>query len=382
MPIHTDVSKKQRRPEELPFRHQLFIAGRNYTKELQNATISFTSDIGGSGVEFTTKDLNLEEYEDYRMRIHLGYGEDDLDEPYFIGRVANPKDSDTSNLSTAQGFGPFKVMMDQDIETGQSFQGQTLEKVIMDLAYHSEHDYGDIEVIGGRRYTIPHGEFFAFDQTAGDVISTLIEQAEFVAADQPGGKRVVMPRPRPGVNTGYSSGLYTPDNYLSFSLNPKHETSYYSVIVYRMGEAGEEKPVVFAEKFIQNKSGKSPPRWRRFKVSDFPGDNNEAADVAAELALDLSAKERSFTMTCFFNRNLLMYSGFRAVRVRKLPDGRRERRVYSCTIDSGITVTVAPGSMGIMEVSGSCYELTALYEIIDDRTEPPAMDTRHVVYRT
>lgn len=183
MATFTEIAKRHDRGPEDSLQHELVIAGRNMSTELISATVTYSADIGGSGVEFEALS-ELEDYEDERMRLSLGYGDKMV--PFFSGKLTNARDSERSGISTAQGFGPFRLMAEADIGTSETFLGRTLENVVMDLSRRAGHDGGEIDIRSGGTFRVPAGEQFLFDTKCLDVLNTLLEKAEFIAADLPG----------------------------------------------------------------------------------------------------------------------------------------------------------------------------------------------------
>lgn len=360
-PTFTKIAQRADRGPEESLSHELWISGRNYSESLISATVTYTTDVGGSGLEFSAM-TDLEDFEDERMRLELGYGDKKV--PYFTGKLTNAKDGEKSGIATAQGFGPFRLMAENDIGRSETFTNRTLENVVMDLSRRAGHGGGEIEIRGGRSYRVPPGEQFLFDTKCLDVMNTLLEKAEFVASDLPGGKRLVMPKPKPGANTGFDA-LYTPDNYTALTVDPTHAVTYHSVVVYRMGE--NNTPVVYAERDCV----KTAPKGRRYIVSDFPGTQTEAEQKAYELAILLRAGERTFSMTTFFNPDINLWDGFKAVRLKK-KQGKWWRYVYNCQVDSSISMSYAPGS-NMMELQGSCYEIKSQRAPVSDDPLSPAV---------
>lgn len=347
----TDISKMPDRDASLAANHKLTIAGENWSSSLISARVTYTTDVGGSGLELEVMG-SLEEYQDAPIRFSLGYG-DRLVE-YFVGRIYMPRDDDIQNKATATAFGPFRIMADQQLGTNETFVGRSLEWVIMELSRRAEHAPGEIVVINGRKYNVLPGESFAFDSQMSDVVNTICEKAEFVGIDQIGGRRVFMPRPRPGSNAQYKT-TYTPGDYIAFSIDPKDEMSYFKVLVYRNGVGAT--PAVKAERRIDNTGRFQPPKNRWYVVSDFAGTQDEAKEECYRLAVNLREKEKSFSMDMFFNPDLHLYDGFRSVRTKFNNDDKQATKTYSCTIDDSISVDYSPGTPAIMTVSGSCYEI-------------------------
>lgn len=357
----TQLAQKKDRSSEESSRHKLTVAGKDMTHRLIDASITYTSDIGGSGSELTVLG-SLTQYRDAPIALHVGYGEHMV--PYFVGRLQTPKSDELLQTSTAAAYGPFKLMSDQVLGSDEDFQGKTLEWVIMELAWRAGHSAGEIEVRGGRRYRVPAGEPFSFDQTMNDVLGTLLDKANFVAYDHPGGKRIFRPRPTPGTIRP-PRARYNPDHYISMSVDPTNEFSYSKVVVYRRSETGTGYSV-YAERDINPPGRYNPPKRRWYVVSDFPGTGPEAATEAYNLAMSMREGEYTFTMSALANPELRLYDTFRATKARRLDNGDIQMQTFLCSIDNSIEIGISPGEM-TMQVSGTCYEL--VHKRVEQREE-------------
>ncbi len=352
----TKIAQDLERPPELPITHELWIGGEDRSNKLISSTTTYTTDVGGSGFEFNYLG-DLEKHEDDPITFKVGYGDNLV--PYFVGKIVSAKDDDESGKATAQGFGPFRLMAESNIGTNESFQGQTINNIAFDLSNRCELTPKNMVVLNGRSYVLPARELFTWDTKCLDVLNTVMEDADFVASDLPGGRRIVMPRPRPGVTKGFVAS-YDPDSYMELAIDPLHTTTYHDVVVYRNGDNNE--PVVFASRVCNDKA----PKNRDYVVSDFPGTQQEAEDKAFALAEAMRAGEREFSMTTFFNPELLLWEGFRCIK-RKRVDGDWYWYVYNCTIDNSTVLNYAPGEAR-MEVSGKCYELRNYRTKIEEPT--------------
>ncbi len=263
-----------------------------------------------------------------------------------------------SGLSSGLGYGPFRMMAETDIGKNETFVGRNIENIVMDLAFRASHNTGSIEVIGGQKYQLPPGESFPFDTKCLDVLNTVLEKAGFVAADIPGGKRIVMPRPNPSTSQKFVAE-YRPDTYMSLSVEPINAVTYHSVVVYRVGTATSN--AVFAERECDPRA----PESRRFIIADFPGTQAEADQLAFDTAMQLRSGERTFSMTTFFNPDINLWDGFKAVRIKR-KDGKWWKFSYNCTVNTSITIAYSPGE-STMEVSGTCFELVNEREVLDSR---------------
>lgn len=351
----TEIAQDKYRTE--PSTHRLLIDGMDFSDKLISATVTYSTDVGGSGLVFDTMG-SLEDYEDAPIDLWLGYG--DMMLPYFVGNIISPKDNEVLNTSSGTAYGPFKNM-NQVIGSRETFVGQTLQWLIMEMAYRSQMRGGDIEIRGGKNYNIDGLDVFPFDTTCIDVLNTVFEKFNFIGMDIPGGKRLFMRKPKPGV-TSAAKGEYGPDNYRSFTIDPTNETSYFKVVVYREDELGNN--AVYAEQDISNLRKFKPPRNRWFVISDFQGTQEEAEQECYDTAISLRAGEKKFTLNIAFNPDIHLWSGVRVSRIKFTDSGKLERRLYVCTVDDTITVNYTPGDSS-MEITGSAYEISNMREIIE-----------------
>jgi hypothetical protein len=365
---HSERAQLQDRPEEYAAMHRLTIAGEDWSHKLLGASFDWTTEgAAGSNMDFSVEG-SLEGYQDAPLTFGFGYGRDDI-RTYFRGRVQMPQDHDTLPQSSAVAFGPFRLLTDTFMRNTVTYQGKNLEYIFMDLSRRAEYNTGDFLVLGGKKYNQPAGEIFSMGTSLQEVASSVMAKAKYVAYDAPGGKRVVMPEPKPGSN-GSIKSVYRPDNYKTFTTEPNHEVAYHSVHVYRSEGSTWGGGSVSSERVIDAPVRFRPAKSRVFYVSDFPGTQSQAADEAMRLAMALRDGEKKFTMTAPFNREISLYEGFRAVRVKNQPDGQRLQQTYICTIKQ-ISATYNPGSVE-MTVSGSCYEVKTQKLTIDQRFEPRA----------
>lgn len=351
MGIITTLAQAKDRTSENSSRQALTIAGKDMSHRLIEGSIAYTNDMGGSGAELTVLG-GITQYQDAPIKISVGYGEHMVD--YFVGNLQTPRSNELLQTSSAVAYGPFKLMADQVIGKDEDFQGKTLEWVIMELAWRAGHASGEIEVIDGQKYRVPAGEPFAFDQTMTDVIGTLMDKANFVAYDHPGGKRIFMPRPTPSTIRP-PRAQYNPDDYSTMSVTPTREFAYSKVVVYRKNETGTGY-AVYTERDVNVSSKYRPSKLRWYVVSDFPGTATEAATEAYNLATSMSSGEYTFSLSALANPELRLYDTFKATKARKLDNGSTQMQTFLCNIDNSIEVGFSAGEM-TMEVSGSCYEL-------------------------
>jgi hypothetical protein len=342
--------------------HRLDVASEDWTDRLIRTNVQFQADAGSSGMEFEVTG-SMEDYSDAPIRLWLGE-EDDL-KPYFRGRIHAPNDDDRLNVSKANAFGPFRTMATQKLGTSETFVGHTLEWVIMECARRAQHDSGEILVINGDKYSVQQGEQFPFDNNMGDVLSTLMEKAEFVGVDQPEGRRVFKPKPKPGSNRNFRNTIY-PDEYWELDISPKEDTAYSRVVVYRNGD--NNVPQFKAERDIISQRLFQPPKLAWYVVSDFEGSPQEAEDEAYRLADELRAGLSGFSVNIDFDPEYRLHEGFKFVRIK-----RDVQKTYAAFIDESITVDYSPGNPAWMQISGSCFELK------HDRVEIPESEKRVMV---
>lgn len=326
--------------------HKLTVDGEDWTERLLSADVQYRADVGSSGLQMELTG-SCEEYDDAPIRLSLG--EEGNLSPYFKGRLQGPDDDDRLDKSTANAFGPFRNMITQKLGTNETFVGQTLEYVILECARRANQSSGEIIIKNGTKYRVQPGEQFPFDNNIGDVLSSLLEKAEFVGVDQPEGRREFKPKPRSGSNKNYKATL-GPTEYTELEISPKEESVYSMVVVYRNGDEGT--PIVKAEREIITNSRIKPPKQRWFVVSDFEGNQDEAEEEAYKLADELRLGLNSFSITIPFNKRWRVHEGLKVIRIK-----RKQSRIYSCFIDDGITVNYAPGSAATMQLSGSAYEI-------------------------
>jgi hypothetical protein len=335
--------------------HKLEVNGVDWTDRLISANVQFQADAGSSGMEFEVTG-SLEDFDDAPIRLWLGE-ENDL-VPYFKGRVQGPNDDDRLDRAKANAFGPFRNMSTQKLGTSETFIGRTLEWVIFECARRAGHDNGEILVINGHKYRVQQGEQFPFDNDMGDVLNTLMEKAEFVGVDQPEGRRVFRPKPKPGSNKKFKTTL-NPDEYWELDIAPKEDSDYSKVVVYRNGD--NSIPQFKAERDVISQKFFQPPKLRMYVVSDFEGSPQEAEEEAYRLADELRAGTNSFSMNIDFDETYQLYDGFKIIRIKK-----EEQRTYACFLDEGITVNYSPGNPAWMSLSGSCFEMKHYRENIQE----------------
>lgn len=365
---HVERALLRDRPERYATMHELRIAGEDWSDRLISASLTWTTEgFGGSNLDFTVEG-SLAGWSDAPVSFGIGYGRDDID-TYFKGRLQMPKDHENLPQASGVAFGPFRLLTNGYMTNTVTYQGRNLEFVFMDLSRRAEYNTGDFLVLGGRKYKVPAGEMYAMGTSLQEVASSIAEHAKFVGFDAPGGRRIVMPTPKPGSN-GSIKGIYSPDNYKTFSVEPNHEIAYHSVVVYRSEGSTFGGAPVYAERVIDAPVRFRPAKSRVYYISDFPGTQGQASDEAMRMAMSLRNGELTYSMTAPFNRDMTLYDGFRAIVVKNLRGGKQQRFTYICTIKE-INVTYNPGAVE-MTVGGTCYEVRNEEFEIDDRYEARA----------
>jgi hypothetical protein len=366
---HTERAGLRDRPARYGAIHELWIAGEDWSNALMSASVAWTAEgAGGSNLDFTVEG-SLEGLQDAPVRFGIGYGRDDV-RTYFRGRLQMPKDHEQLPQASGVAFGPFRLLTDAFMRNTMTYQGKNLEYVFMDLSRRAEYPPGDFLVLGGRNYDVPAGDIYSMGTSLQEVAAGIMEKAKYVAFDLPGGKRIVMPQPKPGSN-GSIKAVLDPSQYKTFTTDPSHETSYYSVVVYRNEGSTWGGGPVYSERVIDAPTRFKPPKSRVYYVPDFPGSQSQAADEAMRLAMNLRDREKTFTITMPFNRTIALYDGFRVIRVKNRKDKKRIREVYICTIDKDIAVEYTPGSLQ-MTATGVCYQIRDERLEIDTRFEKRA----------
>lgn len=357
-----EVSVRRNKPSSLAPSHRLIIGGEDLSEHLITARVVYEAEGGGSGCELELVG-NFEDYNDAPITLELGWGPHIT--PYFRGWVTYANIGESFYSTSLQAFGTYRRMSDQILGTQETYLHKTIEYVIADLARRCGYGPGQIEVRGGRSYVVQPGELFPFDTTCADVLSTLFEKADFVGVDQPGGRRLFMPRPN-GLGGQGISFVYQPGDYEAggFTVSQGETPSYSKVVVYRRDDRGVE--VVRAEQEVDPPTRFGPPRNRVYVVPDFTGDQGEAEKEAYRIAQRLRRGVKEFTLSAPANLELELYSAIKVETSRRLADGSEEARSYRCFVDKSISVSYGFGEMK-MELSGTAVELTQERR----REEPP-----------
>ena len=299
----SEISKLPRKGAEYAPTHRLWIGGENFTENLRTADVSYTSDGGGSGTQMQLRG-NLQDYDSAPMILSLGYG--DTFVPYFTGRVQRPQYYPRLDYTSANAFGPYKLMADQILEEDKTYEGFTLRNALNDLIKMAAYRRGEVEVRGGGEFTIEGDELYTWDNTLGEVASSLCDKAQYIGMDQPVGKRLFRKKPRPGV-IGPFKESYSPSDYRvdAFTLSPATEVTYAKVIVQRVGKDGTQLGLY--EQKVGKKQLYAPPMRRVYTVPEFLGSAALAQQEARETARWLRLGDYGFSFEIPMNPTLELY---------------------------------------------------------------------------
>lgn len=361
MPSLTDISKQVvKGAGEYALNHRLRVAGHDLSENLIDATVTYNTDVGGSGIEFTVFGTRLQDYVNAPISFWVGYGDQLV--PYFVGRIQQARPAENINITSVQAFGPYRRLVGQILRSQETFVGNSLTYVIMECMRRGGVDRNSIEIRRGERYKVQPGEQYVYDSDLSDIINSQLEKASFVGMDLPGGKRLFLPRPRPGANVRHKT-RFDPSTYYSFTVTPKDEQSYYSILIFRRDERGNE--VFSIEQEIDPYTRFKPDRNKVLTVPDYPGTVQEAGDTAYEMAAGYKNGESDFELTTAINPDLILYDGFTASKQRNIPyTDKIEERVYSCSIDGQVQLNYSPTDSN-MQFGGSAIELIRERNIIE-----------------
>jgi hypothetical protein len=252
-----------------------------------------------------------------RVRLSLGYGRRGL--LYFAGRLILPGGERVV-------LGPFAEMAAQHMMRRADYRGWFIGPALYDIARRANYPSGTVEVRGERSYRIPDDAdeaVFNEEVSLMEAANTLMQSANFVASDAPGGifgRRLFMPRPRPGARGGVKA-VYVPRHYEpgSLEVEDKHSTGYARVVVFRRRADGtyslrQEAPV--------DNMGRRVPQNRAYFIPEFVGDSIQAKQAAYDTARSLSAGEFSFRLSGIrINPELSRYDQIRVSRNHETRDG-------------------------------------------------------------
>jgi hypothetical protein len=299
----SEISKLPRKGAEYAPTHRLWIGGENFTENLRTADVSYTSDGGGSGTQMQLRG-NLQDYDNAPVTLSLGYGDQFV--PYFTGRMQRPQYFPRLDYTSGNAFGPYKLMADQLLEEEKTYEGFSLRDALDDLIRKASYKRGEVEVRGGGEFTIEGDDLYVWNNTLGEIASSLCEKAQYIGMDQPVGKRLFRKRPRPGV-TGTIKESYDPSEYRvdSFALTPSTEVTYAKVTVQRVAKDGTELGL-YSQK-VGKKQLFLPPPKRIYTVMDFLGDAVAAQREASDTAYWLREGDYGFSFEFPMNPTLELY---------------------------------------------------------------------------
>lgn len=328
-------------PEAPGGAHRLMIAGEDWTKKAREITASYAGEdqAGGSELTFTPREA-LAGYEDARVVLYL----DGV--PWFGGKLKRAPDRGRG--VQARALGPFSEMATQSFGEEVFYRGLFAESVLYDIARRASFPSGTVEVRGGRSRRVEELAF-AEEVTLLEGAKAVMDSTGFVSSDMPGpyGKRLFMPRPRPGA-TGRVRRVFTEDDYPSDGLRitERHDSSYDRVVVFRRAEDGsyavrQEAPV--------RQSGRFPaPKGRVYYIPEFAGDAKQAKQEAYDTARSLSAGMVEIELSgVWIDSEMADMAKYEQVEIQRV-DERRDglyREVYHCRIDSGVAAEVASWTM-------------------------------------
>lgn len=369
MPALTVAAKRHDKTQEHGRNYGLHIGSGDYTSNLLSATVTYAND--GSSDLALTVDASLETLVNAPVSLRLGYGSETA--LYFAGDLEDPVDTHWGDGSTADAWGPFKLMVDQMVgEPGETidYRGWTLEGAFLDLVNRAGYRRQAIDIRGASGFVIGQtpvdptapttstAGLYNFETTIQSVAQDLVTSAGFVLPDRPGG-RLLMPKPRPGA-TGKYKASYDEGNYgpKAFTASLQKRGYYSRVVIFRRETDGSFSfPPVDVPVSVEGPY--KPPRNRAYLVSDFVGSYQDAVHQGDFLARTLSHGSYACSISSMSaNPDLLLYDSIEATGT-EFRGARKDRyrTRYGWIIDGGITATVAPGVMD-MSLTGTGIKLS------------------------
>ena len=354
----SELSLRRTHAGEAQRAYSLNIDGEPFTNQVRSLKGTFDPKIGGSVLTIDVRE-SLEGLEDASVTLSLGYG--DILVPYFIGRLQEPAD-----LAGGQGaaYGPFKLQADQAFGETVTYQGVNLRYIFQDLDRRAGYGSGVLEVVGGE-YVVEHLGYTE-ETKLGEAAKAIADPAKYVIYDRPGGKRRVMPIPKPG-STGKAKVSIAEHNYGvdGFQITENREGYYSKVVVFRRDSAGNN--LVREEAPVPNRGKFKPPANRIFYVPEFPGNAAAANQTAYETANRLAYGERGFKLSkLWINPELEPWDFITVERTerrskRQSADGKPGKWLvtYQCLIDSEFGFEIDP-SNHYMNLGGGAVELTKI----------------------
>jgi hypothetical protein len=344
----SEISKLPRKGAEYSPTHRMWVGGDNFTEELRTCDVTYTSDGGGSGAQIQLRG-DLSDYDNAPVDFNFGYGDEVV--PWFTGRLQRPKYYPRLDYTTADAFGPFRLMADQIIEVDTTYDGFSLRDALNDLILKAAYKRGEVEIRGGGDFIIEGGELFVWNNTLGEIAASLMDKAQFIGTDVPVGKRIFRKRPRPGV-LGPFVESYSPDEYWvdNLDISPATEISYAKVTVQRVAKNGTELGKY--SQLVGKKSNYPVPSRRVWYVENFLGDAASAQQEARETARWLRLGDYGFSFTIPLNPTLTLFDILQIKHV-----SRGKEWIYKGAISGDISsqyqapLRDAPG-VATMSVSG------------------------------
>lgn len=283
-------------------------------------------------------DWPLKGYQNAEVRCRLGYGTDPADyRLWFKGELQEPQDDHYGDSSTAKAWGQFKTLEDQTFNETMDYRGYRLDEMIL----HATTHYGDmppgaIEIRQPSNMVLEgDSAIMSIDTGVGAGINAMLEAATWVGADRPGRPRLYMPRPQPGV-TGQHVGYFDFTDFEpgAFVANETLRGRYSQVIVFRKGEAGSVTSGggVWAKVAVDQRGPYRAPRNRAYQVADYPGSQEEADVMAADLSRMVSRGVADCSIEGLgIAPDLAPYDALRVIAPEFRDEGGRTQERYSVT---------------------------------------------------
>lgn len=327
------------------------VEGKGFTEAVESATISYAAD-GTSEATINTY-RSLRGWENAEVTIDIGYGR--YLENYFTGKIGSMVENPWGGPNEVQCWGPFKLMADQILGEQVDYTGDQIQAALMDLVRRSKFRRGKVEVKQGSSFTLEAESIFPLETTLAEAANTLCTSANFVLTDLPGGRRLMMPKPRAGatgrVNVRYNEGHFPQEG---FSAAPSSRSFYSKVQVFRRNEQGALEINVIKPVDIESRF--KPPQGRTYIIPEFSGTLTDANREGIQTARSLSRGVYDITMGGIAaNTEIAMYDTIqtKAIEIREQANVVEYWKVtYNWIVDQGIGVTL-DRSGNVMEVSGT-----------------------------
>lgn len=337
MGIIADISMRRSLAGGHAPNHRLTIGGEDATDNLIEARIVFESGggEGGSGAQLTLSG-SWADYDGAPVELHMGYGEHLV--PYLIGELDEPQDDMRLPICEAQAFGPFLLLQKQSLRDDVNYRNQTVGYALQDVLGRAALFPGRADIAQELySYTLSNDRAtFAFGEPLSRVAQGILESADAVGADQPGGRRVFRRLPNLSA-TASATYTYGEESYFrdGFAVEPDSETGYHSVVAVRRDQQG--RIISRAERLVGADLRFPPPRNRIYAIDNFEGSEAEMWREAEEIARYLRGGALTFSLTARPNYELMLYDTLE-VHTRKNGADRR----YLCLVDGRIEVNYRP----------------------------------------